>query len=183
MKFKKIICSVLIATSVFSSFATTAFAANTSDEHIAVVWAYSQPSFQLIKNYDRKDSEPLASSYHKKENSSKVFFKMGGSGYLDVKACAVTPAGIQNHGSHFLSSEAINYTYNPSTGTLVSYARCTPNKNYGISSLIYENALSYQGHKYATLKVRSSSTVYGTGEGWWSPDSSQTHNTPTYYNS
>lgn len=184
MKLKKVICSALIVAGAFSSFAATAFAANTSDEHIAVVWAYSEPSFQLIKSYDKVDIDPLASSYRKKEDSSKVYFKFNASsGYLDVKACAVTPSGLQNNGSHFLTSEAINYTYNPSSGSIASYARCSPSKNYGISSLIYEKASKYKGDKYATLKVRSTATNYGKGYGWWSPDSSQTHNTPTYYNS
>ena len=178
MKFKKIICSALIAAGIFSSFATTAFAANTIDKEISVVWAYSEPSFQLIKEYGKEDLI-TSSAYEKKEDTSKIFFKFyGSSGYVDVKACAVTNAGINKYGDGFRLADTVELTYSPTTGKVVSYARCNNGKNYGISSLIKE-----KGYTYATLRVKSSSVLYGTGRGCWSPDSSQTHNIPTYHNS
>ena len=186
MKFKKIICSALIAAGIFSSFATTAFAAdaNTEDRKISIVWSYSTSSFQFIKE-NGKEGIQTSSDYDWKGNSSKVFFKYtsASGGNIDVQTRAISASGVAR-GDSFLYSETTNYTYNPSTGKIVNFARCTPGKNYGISSLIYEKGEKYtDGKKYATLMVKSSAINYGTGEGWWSPDSSQTHNTPTYLNS
>lgn len=171
MNVKKVICSVLISAGIFYSFATTAFAANTSDEEIRINWQYSEPSFQFITD----TSGNLTARY--KSDTSRVFFKLTSpSTYAHVKVLGVPSSKIDNNGNGTYGTlDVKNLTYNPTTGKIVQYARCDANKNYSIASLVKEN-----GYTYCTLKVRST-VLYGTGKGWWSPDSSQTHNAPTYY--
>lgn len=174
-KIRKTIVSIAAVTSLFVTCSVYSLAANTGDTSFYVEWRYAPPKFNIIQNSSNSNFNNYV--YRLKTNSSRVYFKNTSESYTKVRPCGV-PSSCINKSTNvatFSKSDLTNCTYDPVNGTLASYAKCNQNINYSIASLIYE-----KGFSYCTLSLKSSSTTYGNGAGYWSPDSSYSHSAPSY---
>lgn len=149
---KRTLTVVLAVIMMASMMVIPAFAANTTDTdfwyHVATT-----NDFPRITGREKTDTSPV---------------------YVYVDQSTYSFVRVQAIGQSTTSPTCTNYrncTYYG--GTIVPYVRCNRDVGYSVSSMINEYEWTY-----ATLGFQSAGSGSDTVTGWWSADSSKTHNTP-----
>ncbi len=144
-----IIAAVMIIT---SAMVISVIAANTTDTdfwyHVATT-----SSFPRITGRAKTDTSPV---YVYVDQSTYSFVRVRAYGQVTSSTTTTNCQNCTYHG-----------------GAIVPYVRCNRDVGYSVSSMIHE-----YGWTYASLGFQSAGVNSDTVTGWWSADSSQTHNTP-----
>ena len=149
---KRMFIMVLAVVMLASVMVVPAFAANTADTDF---WYH----VATTSNFPRIPGRV-------KTDTSAVYVYVDQSTYSFVRVEAIGQATTSPTCPNYQ-----NCTYYG--GTIVPFVRCNRDVGYSVSSMINEYSWPY-----ATLGFQSAGTSSDTVTGWWSADSSRTHNTP-----